>query len=95
VHKNTAVHWAIHSKNATALSLMVNRNARLDIPNEFGDTGITLLEKLKSYEWIGKKSVLTILDKCGDSSKRGWCETIKNDKVKLIMLFNLRIMIST
>ena len=33
-HGNTALHWAIESRNVSAISLLLDKNASLDVLNE-------------------------------------------------------------
>uniref|UniRef100_A0A1Y1KH18 Palmitoyltransferase n=3 Tax=Photinus pyralis TaxID=7054 RepID=A0A1Y1KH18_PHOPY len=53
---NTALHWAILSRNTTAIStLIIQSNASLDIPNHRGDTPLALLQNCSGSVWIGAK----------------------------------------
>jgi ankyrin repeat protein len=83
LHQNTALHWAIQTKNSTALSLLTRRNACLDIPNNDGETPLSLLKKInssKTTDWVGKKTMEQILDKA-EPKNAGWFQELKNDKV--------------
>ena len=81
-NKNTALHWAIMSKNSIAIQMLINRNASLDIPNDANETPYHLLQKMKESDWIGKKTVESILEKYHTDSRPGWCKILRQDKVK-------------
>ncbi|KAL1374041.1 hypothetical protein pipiens_018306, partial [Culex pipiens pipiens] len=55
-HGNTALHWAILARNATAVStLILKGKASLEIPNLRGDTPLTMLQPHLGSIWIGSK----------------------------------------
>lgn len=82
--KNTALHWAIQMKNATAVSLLVQRNASLDIPNATGETPYTMLKKVTAKnDWISKGSVDAVLAK-NDRKQRSCLHEYRQDKVSHI-----------
>jgi len=55
-HGNTALHWAILARNATAISTLVLKSkASLDVPNLRGETPLSMLESQTGAIWIGAK----------------------------------------
>ncbi|XP_058459578.1 palmitoyltransferase Hip14 isoform X1 [Malaya genurostris] len=55
-HGNTALHWAILARNATAVStLMLKGKSSLEVPNLRGDTPLTMLQPHLGSIWIGSK----------------------------------------
>uniref|UniRef100_A0A1L8DY41 Palmitoyltransferase n=1 Tax=Nyssomyia neivai TaxID=330878 RepID=A0A1L8DY41_9DIPT len=55
-HGNTALHWAILARNATAINtLILKGKASLDIPNLRGDTPLTMLQSQMGAFWISPK----------------------------------------
>ncbi|CAG7704209.1 unnamed protein product [Allacma fusca] len=79
-NKNTALHWAIMSKNSIAIQMLLNRNASLDIPNDANETPYHLLKKMKEADWIGKKTIDSLLEKHNVDSRPGWCKIFRQDK---------------
>ncbi|CAL8079688.1 unnamed protein product [Orchesella dallaii] len=79
MNKNTALHWAIQMKNSTAVSLLVQRNASLDIPNSSGETPYTMLKKITKSDWISKNSVDAILAK-NEHKQRSCLHEYRQDK---------------
>lgn len=63
IQKNTALHWAVQSKNSNVFNLLVNANASLDIPNEAGETVYAILKKMRHFDWISKTSIERVLSK--------------------------------
>jgi len=91
LYQNTALHWAIQTKNSSALAQLVRRNSCVDIPNNDGDTPLTLLKKInstntsnKTVDWVGKKTMDYVLERA-EPSKKGWFQEIKNDKVNYVI----------
>lgn len=87
IQQNTALHWAIQTKNSTVLSILVKRNANLHIPNAAGETGLSLLKKMssmKSFDWIGRKVVDNIILKA-EEKKKGWLQESVKDKVSYVL----------
>lgn len=55
-HGNTALHWAILARNATAVStLILKGKSSLEVPNLRGDTPLTMLQPHLGSIWIGSK----------------------------------------
>uniref|UniRef100_A0A182TRT0 Palmitoyltransferase n=1 Tax=Anopheles melas TaxID=34690 RepID=A0A182TRT0_9DIPT len=55
-HGNTALHWAILARNATAISTLVLKGkANMEVPNLRGDTPLTMLQPHLGSIWIGTK----------------------------------------
>lgn len=71
LHGNTALHWAIISKNNTAISTLVRHGADLDVPNFQNETPMTLLGPHIGAAWLGHKISHDIKEKQGKS--RVWC----------------------
>ncbi|XP_050333974.1 palmitoyltransferase Hip14 [Bactrocera neohumeralis] len=66
-HGNTALHWAILARNATAISTLVLKSrASLDVPNLRGETPLTMLESQAGAIWIGSK----VLDRVREASQK-------------------------
>ncbi|XP_052737938.1 palmitoyltransferase Hip14 [Bicyclus anynana] len=55
-HGNTALHWAVLARNATAVStLVLYGNASLDVPNLRGVTPLAMLQAHADALWVGAK----------------------------------------
>ncbi|XP_046452216.1 palmitoyltransferase ZDHHC17-like [Daphnia pulex] len=67
-HGNTALHWAIESRNVSAISLLLERNASLDVQNEKGTSCFKLLVQDKP-PWLGPRLLHRILDRVAQSDK--------------------------
>lgn len=82
-HGNTALHWAILGRNATAIStLILKGNASLEIPNLRGDTPLTMLKvnaNLGSI-WIGSKVAEKVNEVDHASNPRGLFVRLALDK---------------
>nr|CAD7444734.1 unnamed protein product [Timema bartmani] len=79
IHGNTALHWAILSRNHTAVSTLVTHGANLDIANTQGETPFSLLKSHKNSTWLGKKVLEKIYEMSG-SKRRNPCYRITRDK---------------
>ncbi|CAG2059852.1 unnamed protein product [Timema podura] len=79
IHGNTALHWAILSRNHTAVSTLVTHGANLDIANTQGETPFSLLKSQKNSTWLGKKVLEKIYEMSG-SKRRNPCYRITRDK---------------
>ncbi|XP_014256547.1 palmitoyltransferase Hip14 isoform X2 [Cimex lectularius] len=80
VQGNTALHWAISSRNHLAVSSLIMNGASLDIQNAQGISAYNLLSTSDACAWVGKK----VLDKVAEhpvvSQRNTICQKIKNDK---------------
>ena len=81
-HENTALHWAIQAKNSTALTLLLKRNASLDILNNEGETAFSLIKKLSNNksDWIGGLAMDCVKEQT-EPKKTGRWEDLKQNKV--------------
>lgn len=61
VHRNTPLHWALISRNPTAISILVKRGSPLTIRNSIGCSASHLINESKSEIWIGLET-LKIVD---------------------------------
>lgn len=61
VHRNTPLHWALISRNPTAISILVTRGSPLNIKNSIGCTALNLVHESKTEFWIGLDT-LNIID---------------------------------
>ncbi|RWS17662.1 zinc finger protein-like protein [Dinothrombium tinctorium] len=76
-HGNTALHWAVYSRNNNAVSLLLNAGANVFICNRQGDTPLDMAKRLKIH-WIGSRIEETIKDK--ELSKKHFCVRMFRDK---------------
>ena len=90
MNKNTALHWAIQMKNSTAVSLLVQRNASLDIPNSSSETPYTMLKKVTKSDWISKASVDSILAR-NERKQRSCLHEYRQDKVNIEYALQLSV----
>lgn len=82
-HGNTALHWAILARNATAISTLIFKGKSvLDIANLRGDTPLTMLQMQAGSIWIGQKVVERIVEMNQSTQKRNVCVRIHTDKVR-------------
>ncbi|XP_037824507.1 LOW QUALITY PROTEIN: palmitoyltransferase Hip14 [Lucilia sericata] len=81
-HGNTALHWAILARNATAINTLVLKSkASLDVPNLRGETPLTMLESQSGAVWISAKVMERIKDAALSSQQRRSLMTrVKHDK---------------
>ncbi|KAM3955026.1 LOW QUALITY PROTEIN: palmitoyltransferase Hip14-like [Aphomia sociella] len=80
-HGNTALHWAILARNATAIStLILYGNASLDVPNLRGVTPLAMLQNSADSLWIGSKVSDKIKEHALASNKRNMCRRLTYDK---------------
>uniref|UniRef100_A0A1A9VAQ6 Palmitoyltransferase n=1 Tax=Glossina austeni TaxID=7395 RepID=A0A1A9VAQ6_GLOAU len=81
-HSNTALHWAILARNATAINTLVLKSkASLDVPNMRGETPLSMLETQAGAIWISSK-VMERVKEASQSSlyRRSWVGRLKHDK---------------
>lgn len=81
-HGNTALHWAILARNATAINTLVLKSkASLDVPNLRGETPLSMLETQAGAIWISSK-VMERVKEASQSSlyRRSWVGRLKHDK---------------
>ncbi|KAI9588180.1 palmitoyltransferase Hip14 [Glossina fuscipes] len=81
-HGNTALHWAILARNATAINTLVLKSkASLDVPNLRGETPLSMLETQAGAIWISSK-VMERVKEASQSSlyRRSWMGRLKHDK---------------
>ncbi|XP_072941998.1 palmitoyltransferase Hip14 [Epargyreus clarus] len=80
-HGNTALHWAILARNATAIStLILYGNASLDIPNLRGVTPLAMLQSTADSMWIGSKVSDKIKEHALASSRKNFLRRLSYDK---------------
>lgn len=53
-HRNTALHWAIYSRNSNGVSLLLNAGANILTKNVHGDTPLEMAKKFESA-WLVKR----------------------------------------
>ncbi|KAL7294773.1 hypothetical protein TKK_0011708 [Trichogramma kaykai] len=71
MHGNTALHWAIIAKNASAIRTLVQFGASLDVPNLKNETPMKLLQPHIGSAWLGHKFSNEIRQK--QNPTRVWC----------------------
>ncbi|CAH1388918.1 unnamed protein product [Nezara viridula] len=80
VKGNTALHYAIETRNTLAVSSLVSAGANFDITNIQGLSAYSLLSSPKTSSWLGKK----VLDKVAEHSallqRNTICGRITGDK---------------
>ncbi|XP_037025556.1 palmitoyltransferase Hip14 isoform X2 [Bradysia coprophila] len=70
-HGNTALHWAILARNATAIStLILKGKSSLDSTNLRGDTPLSMLQVHAGSVWIGQKIVEKIREHSQTTMRR-------------------------
>ncbi|XP_062560305.1 palmitoyltransferase Hip14 isoform X2 [Armigeres subalbatus] len=80
-HGNTALHWAILARNATAVStLILKGKSSLEVPNLRGDTPLTMLQPHMGSIWIGSKVSEKIRDLTQQSQRRNLIVRFTLDK---------------
>ncbi|KAL9704165.1 hypothetical protein quinque_007683 [Culex quinquefasciatus] len=80
-HGNTALHWAILARNATAVStLILKGKASLEIPNLRGDTPLTMLQPHLGSIWIGSKVSEKVRELTQQSQRRNIIVRMTHDK---------------
>jgi hypothetical protein len=89
VKHNTALHWAIGSKNLNVFNLLIKSNASVDIPNGAGETAFSLLKKPTTTEWVSKKFVEKVLDKAESSRRRSWFSEVRHNEVFKLLRLNM------
>lgn len=78
--QNTALHWAILSKNHTAVSTLVMQGASLDIANAQGKTPYSMLVNDKCAPWAGKKVMEKVMEHSVSNRKQNFCRRFSKDK---------------
>lgn len=81
-HGNTALHWAILARNATAISTLVLKSkASLDVPNLRAETPLTMLEAQSGAIWIGAKVMDRVKEAALTSQqRRSLVSKLRHDK---------------
>ncbi|XP_059059496.1 palmitoyltransferase Hip14 [Achroia grisella] len=80
-HGNTALHWAILARNATAIStLILYGNASLDVPNLRSVTPLAMLQSNADSLWIGSKVSEKIKEHALSSTRRNIWRRLTYDK---------------
>jgi len=81
-HGNTALHWAILARNATAISTLVLKSkASLDVPNLRGETPLSMLESQTGAIWIGAKVMDRVKEAALTSQqRRSLVSKLRHDK---------------
>ncbi|EDW41652.1 GM25572 [Drosophila sechellia] len=81
-HGNTALHWAILARNATAISTLVLKSkASLDVPNLRGETPLSMLESQTGAIWIGAKVMDRVKEAALTSQqRRSLLSKLRHDK---------------
>ncbi|XP_017053285.1 palmitoyltransferase Hip14 [Drosophila ficusphila] len=81
-HGNTALHWAILARNATAISTLVLKSkASLDVPNLRGETPLSMLESQSGAIWIGAKVMDRVKEAALTSQqRRSLLSKLRHDK---------------
>lgn len=77
-HKNTALHWAVYSRNSNAVSLLLKAGADITIPNGVGDTPLDMANKLQ-ISWLMPRLSEVVQEKEIRES-RNLIFRLKNDK---------------
>lgn len=79
-HGNTALHWAILARNATAIStLVIKGKSSLDIPNLRGDTPLSMLQAQAGAIWISQKVADRVRDLSQTSQRRNFFKRMTSD----------------
>lgn len=63
IHRNTALHWALISRNPNTISTLVTRGSPLTIRNSLGCTALNLINDSRSEIWIGLNTLKIVDDK--------------------------------
>jgi len=63
VHRNTPLHWALISRNPTAISILVTKGSPLTVRNSIGCTALSLIHESRSEIWIGSNTLKIVDDK--------------------------------
>ena len=80
-HGNTALHWAILARNATAIStLILKGKSSLEIANLRGDTPLTMLQPHLGSIWIGSKVSEKVRELSQQTQRRNFIIRITLDK---------------
>ncbi|XP_045763022.1 palmitoyltransferase Hip14 isoform X1 [Maniola jurtina] len=80
-HGNTALHWAILARNATAVStLVLYGNASLDVPNLRGVTPLAMLQGHADALWLGAKVAERVKEHAALASKRNVFRRLAYDR---------------
>lgn len=81
-HGNTALHWAILARNATAITTLVLKSkASLDVPNLRAETPLTMLEAQTGAIWIGAKVMDRVKEAALTSQqRRSLVSKLRHDK---------------
>jgi palmitoyltransferase len=77
-HKNTALHWAVYSRNSNAVSLLLKAGADTTITNGVGDTPLDMAKKLQ-ISWLMPRLCEVVQEKEDSKSSSMWSR-LKNDK---------------
>lgn len=77
-HKNSALHWAVYSRNSNAVSLLLKAGADTNIRNGAGDTPYEMAQKLQ-ISWLLPRLAQDVQDKQIKKSKNILFR-LKNDK---------------
>ncbi|GLV35160.1 Huntingtin-interacting protein 14 [Carabus blaptoides fortunei] len=78
---NTALHWAILARNSTAIStLILQAQASLDIPNNRGDTPLSMLQNYLGERWIGAKVVEKVRENLNSARSHNVLHRMTRDK---------------
>ncbi|KAH8388908.1 hypothetical protein KR215_006168 [Drosophila sulfurigaster] len=81
-HGNTALHWAILARNATAITTLVLKSkASLDAPNLRAETPLSMLEAQTGAIWIGAKVMDRVREAALSSQqRRSLVSKLRHDK---------------
>ncbi|XP_055629009.1 palmitoyltransferase Hip14 isoform X2 [Toxorhynchites rutilus septentrionalis] len=80
-HGNTALHWAILARNATAVStLILKGKSSLEVPNLRGDTPLIMLQPHLGSIWIGSKVSEKVRELSQQSQRRNMIIRFTLDK---------------
>ena len=90
-HRNTALHWAVFSRNSTAVSLLLRAGANIHAKNGAGDTPLDMAKRL-NIVWIthrlqesyNKERVLT---SCNLFGKQIRIPSIKDKSFRLWLMY--------
>lgn len=80
-HGNTALHWAVYSRNTTAVNLLLKAGASVTVKNALGDTPLTMAQRFHLH-WIAKRIHEIVQEK--ELHNKHLCIRLYRDKVSLL-----------
>ncbi|KAH1026999.1 palmitoyltransferase Hip14 [Dendroctonus ponderosae] len=80
-HGNTALHWAIMARNATAITtLILQGHANLNVANRRGESPLQMIQSQAGSIWINPKVAELVKEHAQSHSSRGFLSKFATDK---------------